>query len=71
MSTVNRCICHKKPFSEIKEYAEKHECATVRELQQQDVCSNGCGFCIPYIEMMLESGETEFKPGAFYRNQSA
>ena len=65
---VNKCICHSRPFSEIKEYAEKQGYTSVEELQSEKYCSCSCGLCIPYVEMMLETGETEFEPGAFYKN---
>jgi NAD(P)H-nitrite reductase large subunit len=68
--TVSKCICHKKDFSEIKLYVEKNDISSVSELQEQNYCSCGCGLCVPYIELMLETGETSFEPGAFYKRKS-
>lgn len=64
---VNQCICHNKSFIEIKEYAAQEGITDVSELQKADYCSNSCKMCKPYIEMMLETGETAFKPGAYLK----
>jgi len=64
---VTRCICHDCSFEKIKEYAEEHKLATVEELQKREICSCGCRMCAPYIELILETGETAFEPGAYYR----
>lgn len=68
--TVSKCICHKKDFSEIKAYIEQHNISSVKELQDQNYCSCGCGLCSPYIELMLETGEVSFEPGAYYKRSS-
>lgn len=67
---VTRCICHKRSFQEIKEYAEDHDLESVEELQDHEFCSCGCRMCTPYVEMILETGETSFEPGAYYRRNS-
>lgn len=67
---VNRCICHSRNFSDIKKHAEEKGYTEIKELQAENYCSNSCGLCIPYVEMVLESGETEFEPGAYYKKKS-
>ncbi|MBD3616175.1 MAG: hypothetical protein HUJ22_06330 [Gracilimonas sp.] len=67
---VSKCICHSREFSEIKEYAKENNFSSVEELQAQDFCGCGCGLCIPYIDLMLETGETAFEPGAYYKKKS-
>ncbi|WP_138429130.1 hypothetical protein [Fodinibius saliphilus] len=64
---VTECICHDCSFEEVKDYAEKHELCTVQELREHDICSTSCGLCAPYIEMMLETDQTQFTPGEPYR----
>lgn len=64
---VSKCICHNRAFSEIKEYAGEQGYSTVEELQSDKYCSCSCGLCIPYIQMMFETGRTEFAPGEFYK----
>lgn len=63
--TVKKCICHKRTFQEIKEYAHDNGYQEVAELQADKYCSCQCGFCVPYVEMMLDTGETTFEPGAY------
>lgn len=62
---VNRCICQRLSFEEIKKYAREHELTSVKQLQANEICSTKCHMCVPYIEMVLETGETEFEPGAY------
>ena len=67
---VTKCVCHHRTFEELKAYAEEHNLTTVEELQDRDMCSCGCQMCKPYVELMLETGETEFAPGAYYKRNS-
>ncbi len=62
---VTHCICHSRSFEEIKELASEQNLSTVEELQAEDLCSNSCQMCEPYVELMLETGETAFEPGAY------
>jgi bacterioferritin-associated ferredoxin len=64
---VTRCICHDKSFEEIKKYAEENNISSLDELQSQNFCSNSCRMCSPYVEIVLESGQTDFYPGEPYR----
>lgn len=63
---INRCICHSRSFEEVKAVALEEGYTTVEELQEDDICACGCGLCIPYVEMVLKSGETEFEYRDFY-----
>lgn len=65
--TVDKCICHDKSFEEIKQYASEKNIQSVEELRSARFCSCGCGLCGPYVEMVLDTGETAFEPGAYYR----
>lgn len=67
--TVTKCICHDRSFEDIKVHAEENKITSVEQLQQERYCSCSCGLCIPYVELMLETGETEFTPGAYYRRK--
>lgn len=66
---VTRCICHKHSFEEVKRYASEHQLTSVDQLQEHDFCSNSCGLCAPYVEVLLETGQTEFRPGEPYRKK--
>lgn len=55
---VSRCICHDISFAELKKLAE----AGARDLEalsRQTGCGTGCGMCIPYIRVMLATGDTD------------
>lgn len=64
--TVVMCVCHRRTFSEILEIAEKQGWNTLEELRENDICSNGCKMCEPYVEKTLRTGETAFIPGDVY-----
>lgn len=68
---VTRCICHDHSFEEIKAYAEEHGLSSVDELQDHNFCSNSCGLCAPYIEVVLETGQIEFAPGEPFRKKNS
>lgn len=68
---VNRCICHERTFEEIKQYAEEKGYTELEDLQIDNYCSNGCRICAPYVEMVLETGETAFEPGAYYKRRKS
>ncbi len=62
--TVTKCICHDRSFVELKTYAEEHGITDIKELQKRKLCSCGCRMCKPYVELMLQTGEVSFEPGA-------
>lgn len=66
---VNRCICHNRTFQEIKLYALEQGYSDLKDLQTDNYCSNSCRMCGPYVELVLETGETSFKPGAYYKKK--
>jgi NAD(P)H-nitrite reductase large subunit len=57
---VDRCVCFNKTFKELKITAGLHGCTTIPELKKYVIFSENCKLCVPYIEKMLETGETEF-----------
>lgn len=59
---VTHCLCHQRAFEEIKQYAQTYDISTLRELQEHEYCSCGCGLCIPYVKKMLDTGRTCFAP---------
>jgi bacterioferritin-associated ferredoxin len=61
---VKRCICHQRTFESLKNLAEREEIETVEELQRRRLCGRGCGMCVPYVRLMLETGKTAFDPKA-------
>ncbi|MDR8390842.1 hypothetical protein NC796_06825 [Aliifodinibius sp. S!AR15-10] len=63
--SVKKCICHDRTFQEIKDYSQERGISSIEELQAEQYCSCQCKFCVPYIEMMFETGQTVFEPGAY------
>jgi bacterioferritin-associated ferredoxin len=53
---VVKCICFDKTFADLKVAGVK----SVQEAAERFGCSTKCGLCKPYIQKMLETGETEF-----------
>lgn len=57
---IDRCICHKISFEQIKLVSEKMNLNTVEELQKRKICSTNCRLCVPYVKVLLRSGKTVF-----------
>jgi NAD(P)H-nitrite reductase large subunit len=68
-NNVSECICHNREFIEIKQYANQNNVTSLDELQDQNYCSNSCRLCAPYVEIVLETGQTEFVPGEPFRKK--
>lgn len=60
---VNRCICYKKSFAEISEYARSKGYKSASDLKKEKYCCDNCGLCTPYVDIMLKTGKTEFNSG--------
>jgi bacterioferritin-associated ferredoxin len=64
---VDRCICHQISFLEIKEISKQKGLKSIEELQELKISCTNCKLCVPYIELMFETGETVFNRGARFR----
>lgn len=56
---VTRCVCHDVTFAELKALTPEVG-ADLDALAARTGCGTGCGTCIPYIQLMLKTGRTEF-----------
>jgi bacterioferritin-associated ferredoxin len=56
---IDRCVCFDVTFSALKAYANEHA-STMDDLRAHFGCGRRCALCVPYIEMMLRTGQTEF-----------
>lgn len=65
---VTKCVCHNRTFEEVKNYAAEQNLISVEELRDHNYCSNSCGLCSPYIEVVLKTGQVEFTPGEPFQN---
>jgi len=57
---VRACLCFPHTFAELKRLAEIHRWKTVDEITAAVGCGGNCRLCRPYLEKMLETGETAF-----------
>lgn len=57
---IDRCICSKVPFRELKEIALTEEVRSLEELQQIREFGVNCQLCHPYVRRMLEDGTVVF-----------
>ncbi len=62
---VTRCICYDISFAEVKKIVDEEAITSLEELREKDICCNNCLMCEPYVEMVLETGKTEFELGVF------
>lgn len=53
---IRQCVCFAVTFKEILKAGP----STIEEIQAAYGCSTSCGLCLPYLQRMLETGETEF-----------
>jgi hypothetical protein len=67
---VDRCVCFDKKFSEMKLTAEKNNIKDINELKKYFLFGENCRLCIPYVELMLNTGKTEFEPMAFNKESN-
>lgn len=68
-SMVNRCICHDVTFAELRALAARIG-GGFEEVSGRTGCGTGCGLCVPYIRLMLRTGQTVFpvlRPADFER----
>lgn len=53
---IKQCVCFDTPFEELKASGLR----SLSEIASTFGCSTKCGFCGPYINLMLETGEVAF-----------
>lgn len=54
---VDRCVCLNLSFDELKKLASDRS-LSADQLREQTGCGGGCGMCVPYIHVMMRTGET-------------
>ncbi len=52
---IRRCVCAEVTFEELRQRGVR----TVEEAEDQG-CGINCGLCRPYLQRMVETGETAF-----------
>jgi len=69
--SVSRCVCHRISFEELQDEARLRKLSSCQDLIKAGLCGGSCTMCHPYIEKMLHTGETEFRPGDFHYNSDS
>ena len=59
MIRIDRCVCMKRTFTELKELASARS-LDFEALRTETGCGAGCGLCASYVKEMLRSGKTVF-----------
>ncbi|MBN8568622.1 MAG: (2Fe-2S)-binding protein [Ignavibacteria bacterium] len=57
---IDRCICFNVKFADVKKIMDDNGFNTLEEVQSVIDVSKNCKLCRPYLEKMLQTGETEF-----------
>lgn len=60
MIYIDRCYCFQETFASIKRVAEDAGSTCISDLQEHIEFGKNCQLCHPYVERMLETGETVF-----------
>ncbi|MBK8552330.1 MAG: hypothetical protein IPL53_15185 [Ignavibacteria bacterium] len=57
---VTKCICYDTTFEEMKRIMKERKIKTLDELKDVKIVADNCRLCVPYINKMIETGETKF-----------
>lgn len=60
MVRIIKCICHGTTFARLKKISETQKLSSIEELQKRATFAENCRRCVPYINLMLKTGQTEF-----------
>ena len=55
---VSRCVCFDRSFEELAAIAGETG-GGLLEMHKRTGCGARCGLCIPYLQIMLQTGETD------------
>jgi bacterioferritin-associated ferredoxin len=57
---IDRCICFGRTFTELRAIADATGAKSVAELEAHAAFGRRCGLCRPYVQRMLQTGESVF-----------
>jgi NAD(P)H-nitrite reductase large subunit len=57
---VDRCFCFDKSFADMKSVIDSKGITTLCELKKHITFGENCNICMPYVELVLKTGETDF-----------
>ena len=56
--TVDRCICHDVPFTEILVWAADRASTDLADIEDEYGCGGSCGMYRPYLKRVLATGDS-------------
>lgn len=68
---VDRCVCFRKTFRELRQIADEHGCRSIQELQDHVTFGMACQMCHPYVVKMLTTRQTQFTSLLFDTDKSS
>jgi bacterioferritin-associated ferredoxin len=57
---IDRCVCHKVTFLEVREWCKAHPHAGFEDVQREFRCGTGCGLCAPYVRRTMRTDQVVF-----------
>lgn len=54
---IDKCVCFNISFDTMK----NNKCTDINHICELYGCGTKCGMCMPYIKVMLKTGETRFE----------
>ncbi len=58
--TIDRCYCYEQTFAHLKAVADETDAASIEALQEHVTFGKNCQLCHPYVNCMLDTGQTIF-----------
>jgi bacterioferritin-associated ferredoxin len=58
---IDKCVCSNITFLEVKEIAENQNVKDIEGLLEAIEVAKNCKLCLPYLNEMLKTGQTEFR----------
>lgn len=57
---ITRCVCHDTTFDQLLSLARSHGWV-LEDLVASTGCGDQCGLCLPYLRVLIDTGQTEFR----------
>ncbi len=57
---ITKCVCFDMTFAQMKKKMEEKNINDIEGLRKIKPVATNCKLCLPYINKMIETGQTEF-----------
>lgn len=58
---ITKCICNDITFEEMNERVKEYKIKGIEDLRKIMTVASNCKLCLPYINKMIETGQTSFE----------